>query len=67
MVIGRFIEGKSLFKNKNMNNQTMISNIASMERRPEKSAGVLRPFCGQLALIFLDLLFRFVSRQNEYV
>jgi len=49
-----------------MNNQMTITNIASIERWPEKSAGVLQPFCGQVALIFLDLLVRFASRQNEH-
>ena len=37
----------------------------TQERRPEKSAGALQ-LCGQIALIFLDFLVRFASRQNEY-
>jgi hypothetical protein len=41
------------------------STYATKERRPEKSAGVLKPF-GRIALIFLDFLVRFASRQNEY-
>jgi hypothetical protein len=41
------------------------STYATKERWPEKSAGVLKPF-GRIALIFLDFLVRFVSRQNEY-
>jgi hypothetical protein len=49
-----------------MNNQITINNIASIERWPEKSAGVLQPLCGRIALIFLDLLVRFASRQNEH-
>jgi hypothetical protein len=41
------------------------STYATKERWPEKSAGVLKPF-GRIALIFLDFLVRFASRQNEY-
>jgi hypothetical protein len=41
------------------------STYGTQERRPEKSAGVLKPF-GRIALIFLDFLVRFASRQNEY-
>ncbi|NOR86544.1 MAG: hypothetical protein GQ527_02930 [Bacteroidales bacterium] len=50
-----------------INNQITIINIVAMERRPEKSAGELRHFCGKIALIFLDFLIRFVSKQNEYI
>jgi hypothetical protein len=41
------------------------STSGTPERWPEKSAGVFKPF-GRIALIFLDFLVRFASRQNEY-
>jgi len=49
-----------------MNYQFTVNRIVSIEWWSEKSAGVLWHFCGQLALIFLDLLVRFASRQNEH-
>ena len=45
----------------------MISFIIYDGAGLEKSAGMVRRFYGRIALIFLDLLFRFVSRQNESV
>ncbi len=48
-----------------MNTQFTINNIASMERWPEKSAGVLRPFCGRIALIFLDFWLLFCQEKSK--
>ena len=36
-----------------------------MERWPEKSAGVLRPFCGRIALIFLDFWLLFCQEKSK--
>ncbi len=48
-----------------MSTQFTINNIASMERWPEKSAGVLRPFCGRIALIFLDFWLLFCQEKSK--
>ncbi len=48
-----------------MNTQFTINNITSMERWPEKSAGVLRLFCGRIALIFLDFWLLFCQEKSK--
>ena len=37
-----------------------------MERRPEKLAGELQPFCGVIALIFLGFLLLFCQEKSKY-